>query len=254
MDTRQELHPGSFCWVDIAVADAKRSLDFFTELFGWGRRVRPTPDGQAYSIFTGQGSHIAGFYEVDGDGPSQWMSYLLVDDLEKAMARAASLGATILSEPEEIVGFGTMAMVQDPVDVVFALWQSAKMEKAPPDGFGVVSWNELITDQTEKAREFYTKMFGWTCSQTDFGELKYTVFMNGETQAGGMMAPNGSDGPPYWLVHFSVENCDDTVARVKELGGRVLTPPTDFEGVGRSAVVTGPKGGAFGVITLQSTT
>ena len=69
--------------------------------------------------------------------------------------------------PEEIVGFGTMAMVQDPVNVVFALWQSRQDRRWHRPRYGVVSWNELITDQTEKAREFYTKMFGWTCSQTD---------------------------------------------------------------------------------------
>ncbi len=251
MDTREELKHGSFCWVDLAVGDAKRTQEFFTALFGWGRRVRPTSDNHSYSIFTGHGSHVAGLYEVDEDGPNQWMSYVLVDDLEKAMEKAISLGAAVLSKPEEIVGFGTMAMVQDPVDVVFALWQPAKVESAPPHGFGVVSWNELITEQTDKARSFYTKMFGWTCQETRFGDLRYTVFMNGDSQAAGMMAPRGSAGPSHWLVHFSVEDCDETVTRVEALGGSVVTAPTDFDGVGRSAVVAGPNGGSFGVIALQ---
>lgn len=251
MKTQEKLTQGSFCWVDMAVSDAKSTLEFFTELFGWGRRVRPTHDAHAYSIFTTKGTHIAGLYEVEEQGPSQWMSYILVDDLEAATKKAIDLGATVIKEALEIVGFGKMAMIQDPVGVVFALWQSAKGESTPAGGFGIVSWNELITKQTDKAKEFYTNMFGWTCQEMNFGELSYTVFMNGEDQAGGMMAPQEGEGPSHWLVHFSVEDCDATVAQVKELGGSVVMEPIDFEGVGRGAVVASPNGGKFGVITLS---
>lgn len=250
--TENEVSAGSFCWVDMAVSDAKNVLEFFTELFGWGRRVRPTQDAHAYSIFTTRGTHIAGLYEVPQDGPSQWMSYALVDDLDAATKKAVSLGATVIREALEIVGFGRMVMISDPVGVVFALWESSRGEKTPAGGFGIVSWNELITAEPGKARDFYTAMFGWTCETVKFGDLEYTVFMNGDHQAGGMMpAEHSQVTPSHWLVHFSVEDCDGTVARVKELGGSVILEPTDFEGVGRSSVVADPSGGVFGVITLD---
>lgn len=251
MTQRLPVKPGSFCWVDVAVSDARDTLGFFTDLFGWGRRVRPTSEAEAYSIFTSGGSHIAGLYEVPQDGPSQWMSYALVDDLQESTEKAVSLGAKVVNGPLEISGFGRMTMVQDPVGVVFALWQSERGETTPSGDIGIVSWNELLTDRQEQAREFYTALFDWDCETVHFGDLEYTVFKSGDRQTGGMMAPaEGGRSPSHWLVHFSIADCDETVTRVKELGGSVVVEPIDYEGVGRSAVVADPSGGIFGVIKL----
>ena len=78
MTTTTFLEPGFFCWVDVAASDPTQTHKFFTQLFGWGRKVRPTDDAQAYSIMTCQGEHVAGICGVECDGPSQWMSLSLI--------------------------------------------------------------------------------------------------------------------------------------------------------------------------------
>ena len=92
----QNLEAGSFCWADVAATDPTSTHKFFSELFGWKRKVRPTEDAQAYSIMTLDGCNVAGICGVEVDAPSQWMSYLLVDDLTQATERAVALGANTL--------------------------------------------------------------------------------------------------------------------------------------------------------------
>jgi predicted enzyme related to lactoylglutathione lyase len=49
-------------------------------------------------------------------------------------------------------------------------------------------------------------------------------------------------GPPYWTTYVSVDSADDTVAKAKENGGKVLMEPMDVMDVGRMAVVSDPTG------------
>lgn len=60
-----------------------------------------------------------------------------------------------------------------------------------------------------------------------------------------MKAPEGA--PSYWLVYFTTEDLDGTVAGVGDLGGTVIVPPTDVPPQSRIAVVTGPQGATFGL-------
>ena len=67
-----------------------------------------------------------------------------------------------------------------------------------------------------------------------------------EQPAGGLGLE--TERPPYWSVTFEVDGTDAAVARVLENGGGVILEPFDFE-YGRLAVVTGPDGEPFGMIT-----
>ncbi|WP_039938752.1 VOC family protein, partial [Streptomyces himastatinicus] len=56
--------------------------------------------------------------------------------------------------------------------------------------------------------------------------------------------------PSHWLVYFSVENTDRTVAKLSAEGGTVLKPPFDMV-AGRMALVQDPQGAPFAVIAPQ---
>jgi predicted enzyme related to lactoylglutathione lyase len=60
------------------------------------------------------------------------------------------------------------------------------------------------------------------------------------------------DLPPHWGVYFEVADAEATAARVRELGGRVLSEvnPTPQ---GPMATFADPQGGAFAVIASGST-
>jgi len=81
------------------------------------------------------------------------------------------------------------------------------------------------TDDVDVAGKFYCTTFDWTAEPMDMGPAgTYTIFRAGSTQIGGMMATPAQmkDVPPHWLTYFGVTDCDGTVKKVGELGGKVL--------------------------------
>lgn len=117
---------------------------------------------------------------------------------------------------------------------------------------GTFCWNELITTDVEKAKEFYTNLLGWGTEEWP-GDMPYTMFKAGENSAGGMMArtPEMGDTPPHWMSYIAVDDIDDIVSKVEGLGGKVYVPATDIPNVGRFSIIADPTGAAVGVITLK---
>jgi predicted enzyme related to lactoylglutathione lyase len=63
------------------------------------------------------------------------------------------------------------------------------------------------------------------------------------------MALSNGARTPYWLSYISSPDVDATVKLADDLGGRILTPPSQIPTVGRFAVLTDPQGAAFAVFT-----
>ena len=62
--------------------------------------------------------------------------------------------------------------------------------------------------------------------------------------------PFSADTPPHWHVTFSVADAHATAKRAAELGGEVVTPPTDMPWV-RIATLRDPQGTAFTIGEFQ---
>jgi hypothetical protein len=60
------------------------------------------------------------------------------------------------------------------------------------------------------------------------------------------------EGPAYINVYFSVDNCDDAVARATKLGGILRFGPMDSP-FGRFAALSDPQGASFSVIDVTTT-
>jgi len=54
-----------------------------------------------------------------------------------------------------------------------------------------------------------------------------------------------------WGCYVTVADLDQTLSMVQRLGGKVLAPPMDVEGVGRMAVIGDPQGAALSVIQYK---
>ncbi len=223
------LAAGHFCWVDVAVTDPAVTHKFFTELFGWSRRVRPTEEAQAYSIMTAHGEHVAG-----------------VCNLVQGEAKVIDLGGKVLRSAIEIKTFGTMSVVEDPGGAIFALWQSARGEHRKPRHHGMVSWYELVSTDIDAASQFYTKLAGWTGDETTYDDAPFIVLKKEGREHAGLRPAKGAE-PSQWLIYFAVDACDQTAARCTEIGGTVEVPPFEVDGLGRCAMLCDPSGGYFGV-------
>lgn len=121
---------------------------------------------------------------------------------------------------------------------------------------GAVGWCDMLTDDVEKARNFYTSVVGWETEVMDVGKGPYTVFKAGGLPAAGMMtkppeaaamgAPNG------WTSYVTVDDVDACTAKVANAGGAVLNGPVDIPTVGRMAIIQDPTGGVIGIIKYEN--
>jgi len=116
---------------------------------------------------------------------------------------------------------------------------------------GAFSWSELMTTDPKAATEFYGTLFGWKVETMTGLQGPYNIVKVGDTGVGGIMKlpPDAGDMPPCWVPYVTVNNVDETAAKVTKLGGKVLMPPTDIPTVGRFAVIEDPQGAVLNIIT-----
>jgi predicted enzyme related to lactoylglutathione lyase len=101
-----------------------------------------------------------------------------------------------------------------------------------------VVWFELPAADTNRAREFYARLFGWTFERFDDQDYHLTY------EAGG--AVYGASGEQGVLAYFGVEDIDAAIARVRELGGEA-GEKQEVPGVGEYAHCSDLDGNRFGL-------
>jgi len=115
---------------------------------------------------------------------------------------------------------------------------------------GAFSWNELMTNDLDGAKSFYTKMFNWKLEDVD-KEMPYTVVRNNGQEMAGMMTmpPEAGAMPPMWGAYVTVDDVEASAKQAQELGGKVLIEPRDIPDVGRFCVISDPQGATLSLIT-----
>jgi uncharacterized protein len=120
---------------------------------------------------------------------------------------------------------------------------------------GAFSWTELLTNDVAGARKFYAQLLGWQFDEMPTQHGTYSVISVGGQKIGGIMAtpPEAGGMPPTWGSYVTVDDVNARAAAVKNLGGKVVVPPTDIPGVGRFCVIQDPQGAAISLITYTMT-
>ena len=245
---------GAFVWEELQSADPAKAVPFYKELVGWGTREWPLPDGGVYTLIGPEGAWVAGVQShcEQETGPFQgWLSYVNVDDVDAAAARARELGGRVVAEPHDIPEVGRSAVLADPEGALFALMRFAQPSEDPEDPRGSFCWRELMVRDVEKAQAFYAGVLGWSAQAME-GMDGYWMFAAGERVVGGLMAIGAEMGPApaMWTPYLTVDEVDRQAERATQLGGKLCLSPTDVPGVGRFCIVTDPAGGTLALITL----
>ncbi len=252
MSEVSSYNPGTFCWVDLATADAAGSKHFYSQLLGWTYIDNPIEGtDMVYSMMQKDDKNVCGLYQMD-DGmleqgiPPHWTSYISVESADAGAEKVAAAGGTVLMEPADVFEAGRMAMAQDATGAAFGLWQpkehiGAQVINEP----GALGWNELYTNDTGAAAGFYANVFGWTSATSSMGPESgdYTEFKTGDNPVGGMMQirPEWGEAPPNWSVYFQVEDCAASLEKAQSLGAEVVVPVTEVDTV-RFAFLKDPQG------------
>lgn len=117
---------------------------------------------------------------------------------------------------------------------------------------GDVHWTELNTANAAKAAAFYEGLLGWQIAEMPMPDgSTYRIGQRGEEMLAGIFEMSGPEFeglPDHWMSYFAVDDADISAEHVVSLGGRVIRPCFDVEGVGRFAIVADATGAVFGII------
>ena len=112
-------------------------------------------------------------------------------------------------------------------------------------------WYELVTTDVEKAKDFYTKVMGWSAWNASVPGRAYTLFAIGQFSVGGLLdlpeAAREMGIQPSWIGYVGVNDVDAVTECARRLGGVVHVPPTDVADISRFAVLSDPQAARLAV-------
>lgn len=113
-----------FVWYDVTAAtgDADTVREFYGALLGWA--IGPDTDPGPYNGWIMDGAQPwASVIEAGPATAGRWVPYVQVDDLDIAVDKAISLGATVVADKADGPA-GTAVTIADPGGALLALWTS----------------------------------------------------------------------------------------------------------------------------------
>jgi predicted enzyme related to lactoylglutathione lyase len=114
--------PNTFCWAELTTRDVEGSKAFYNQVFGWGE-VTHGDGGTAYTEFQREGQPIAGMMAMQPgmeEVPPHWLVYFSVTDTDATMAKARSLGGSVVFGPMDIEQ-GRFAVISDSSGAAFGV-------------------------------------------------------------------------------------------------------------------------------------
>ena len=117
---------------------------------------------------------------------------------------------------------------------------------------------EIPATDVEKLKQFYAGLFGWKIAKYP-GPMEYWMLQTVPTDDKGMLLRPGVNGgmvkkerPEQKTVNYiSVESIDESIKKVKHLGGKIISPKTEVLNVGWISVVLDPEGNQIALLQPQ---
>ena len=119
---------GEFCWYEVMTPDADGTKKFYTDLFGWQTEGTTEHGGdEPYTMFKAGDRPVAGIAPMPGDAqhPPYWLSYVAVEDVDATARKCTELGGKVHVEPLDIPNVGRVAVIEDNIGGVVALYKGA---------------------------------------------------------------------------------------------------------------------------------
>lgn len=255
MSIRETPWPaGTPSWADLMTTDREASWAFYSRVLGWEIADSGEEMGH-YGMASVDGKMVAGIGTAPDPSqapPPAWTTYLATDDLDKTVEAVQTAGGMIAVPPMQVGGAGRMAVAADPTGAFFGVWQAQGFigcERVNEPGAMV--WNQVMTRDAARAREFYAEVFGYTYTAMEGDAEYHTIDGAGPgNTVGGVGAMDASfpaEVPAHWDTYFLVTDADAVVAATTAAGGSITVPAFDTP-VGRMAALADPQGAVFWIM------
>jgi hypothetical protein len=113
-----------FVHVELQTQDLGKAKKFYQGLFDWKLEDVPGIPPMGYTmVHVGEGTG-GGMMKCPVSGaPSQWLPYILVDDVKASTKKAKGLGAKVVQDVTEVPNYGWLSVISDPTGAAVGLWQ-----------------------------------------------------------------------------------------------------------------------------------
>jgi predicted enzyme related to lactoylglutathione lyase len=113
---------------------------------------------------------------------------------------------------------------------------------------GAPCWVDLMSSDTNRSRDFYTQLLGWTAEAPNAEFGGYFNFQKDGVREAGCMASQPGEGPSdVWSVYLATDDAAKTVEVATAKGAQVIAPAMAVGDLGTMAVFLDPTGAAVGV-------
>lgn len=114
---------------------------------------------------------------------------------------------------------------------------------------GAPCWIDLMTSDTARSQEFYSRLFGWVAGEPNEEFGGYFNFTKDGAFVAGCMSSQaaGSEMPDVWSVYLTTDDAAKTVDVAVAKGAQVHVAPMAVADLGTMAVLGDPGGATVGV-------
>jgi predicted enzyme related to lactoylglutathione lyase len=115
---------------------------------------------------------------------------------------------------------------------------------------------EIPVDDLDRAKGFYSSVFGWNLQAVPMENGEYTTATTTPiddtmmpTEPGGINGGlmNRSDHTPSPVITIGVDDAERSLKEVEAAGGAIVTPRTPIPGMGAFAYFRDPEGNVMGM-------
>ena len=251
---QESIAPGTFLGAVLISDDATAASSFYADLFGWD--MERAKDG-GYAV-RHHGQMIAGISPLSESSEeveeSFWLVGLTVDDLDDALQAASKGGAKIYEDAHHVSDYGRFAVIADRQNAPVLLIEPGTKPLGRGRDHGSWVWAELWTDDVDDAARFYGNVFGVGHDTVDRGGHDYDVFTSREKPRSGVVEiPEELETvEPGWAPYVAVSDISVSLAKVKELGGRVIFGETEHPATASVALIMDPSGAVLFIYQIGS--
>src|SRR5262245_54562382 len=118
----------------------------------------------------------------------------------------------------------------------------------PDYPYGAPCWVDLLVSDIDRAKTFYTELFGWQWLAGDPATGGYTMaLLGGQPVAGISHKPDNAPIASQWTTYLRVGEINAAADAIVAHGGRTLGRPVSIGALARTLIALDPGGAYFGV-------
>jgi uncharacterized protein len=120
---------------------------------------------------------------------------------------------------------------------------------------GKIIFQELVTPDLTRAKQFYGGLLGWTFRDFDVDGMPYAEATVADLSVGGLFQrslPASEHRQSAWLTYFAVRDTNATTQTAVAHGAKLLFGPRSFPDRGVEAVLADPQGAVFALLASSS--